>query len=1502
MFQDETLKAHLETSSSVKSDSIVIAEWNLNIANNVSQLGNYRFRPTSEIGSKYRNPVSTFDVNDDGEYYTGATYSDIAVDGGYDSSDLPITFISEKEKENLLYSLEDCLGRFRPRSGINKLRYFNDRFTHHINQDMVSRPRYYMAHKDDKFKYWTSYRTEVSDGGATIERGIAVNTENNRYYIDDAAPYVVYKNSVPANRIVVKMQTNVGTVDLGPFSNSFESFDDPFFGDSNKTVPLRWKIQYLNGTTWMDAASFTENSVRSNGNPIVNESGYVELAYGLQVPELYKNNFTFAEQLTSAELLPENNFVGAAYLIKVSNSDIGTYYVWNGSGYDSFVPTYGWFLAEEGMNNSTPYVTEFVNPPQFYNATEQSLAYREFAYIDGIRIVVETMSKLDSTFDLIEMSPRLVSDLTGRVMEYSISKTASDLGLSGMPVGQLLASTGSLTIFDYDNAFSATNTNSIISRYASQNLQVKFYEAIRQVGIYDYYVPIKTMYIDGFPTHSNSNRTVSISLRDLYFYFESVTAPELLLTNVSLSYAISVLLDNIGYSNYIFVRTTDEADPIIPYFFVEPGQTVGQVLNSLATSTQYAMFFDEYNNFVVMSKGYIMPSETDRETDIILHGSKDFKREGAYQNAHTSTELANIIDISAQNNQVFNDGKILYTSRYIQKQYSGTEQSLSSDRYKTWSYRPVILWEGSPIEALKSRNGSADSAQDALAAIPLNSNLSSNVPSVSNHTVIDNVMDLGEGVYFLSRYNGYFYANGEIIKYDAVQYNVTGSTTPNVWIKNAQEYEKYFSKLPFNGKIYPTGLVRIYSEPNYEVVEGVTRLANGSVAKHGRGQFGTEITTHYAGLDSHWTDTDNMHGCSMSSKYLFADSGPIANMTLTSGQVGTVTNAGKLSNSDAKRTTATSVIKNYLALSNQTEGEQNKILSTSSATVQASALIMTGKPFLSSEKSLDFISYIPKQLGNRYSHFGTRMRIIGKQLSNGTLSQSPAGSSTYYTVTGTTPDKSITVGASSGGIGVLVNPENNNGYFFEIAALTDQTYDVDNVYFYKLAKNEAYDSLVATNLNGMLASNKLTATQNEVLPISNVVVGSRVLLTDQTQAVNNGYYVVSSLGSATTKWILTKDEAAVPIKLWGTFSSGIITDDGTMAGLSRTVDNELTTVYDLAVEYESVGSTRRFYLYINNRVIAVVDDTDPLPVYDNIALFVRGSARCMFENVYALGDNYSQNTSFVLDTPAKSVFSKQILASDALKKYAISGFVQSAYLGGISASEPPKYNIYYDEFGTIMREVAYYNIKYDKAYPALYAKLVHNVVKAKNLVVSGFMAGAYGAEFLVFNATDSALVLNENGADVRIHGVTITQSSQTELGVDDYFSRKSDFSNIDFVADSLVSSPQKAKEYFQDIKTSRLTYGSSAFTLDAKYIQSSDDANEMMSWMISKIMKPRKSIGLKIFAIPTIQLGDIVKVDYQDEDGIDQIALSDSRFVVYNISYSRTKEGPSMEIYLSEVV
>lgn len=1481
MFEAPELKEQIENSSVIKVRSLVSAEINMNIASNIDTIGNYRYRPSEIVKlaegdidtlSVYSGLNNSFDINDEGYFYTNATDADVVVDGGFDEDGVPLAFKKSKDKEKILYSLEDCFGRFRPRSGINKLRYFSENYTHFANQNMSQRPRYYLSHSTDKFKYWSSYRTEsllyeyvfpngsieygsspqylydaendiVKNGRPLSQQevGISNYSKNGIHYIDDASPFVVYKDSVPINRVIVKMQTQVGSIDLGPFGDSAGDFDDPFFGFVNQTTPTRWKIQTLKNNVWSDLISFNENSQRENGLPIIGPNGYVELAYGLIVPFKYKNTFFYAGEYFSERLLPDRAIDGQAYLVRSSESELGTYYVWVGSStegdFESFVPEYGWFLKNEGVSSTEAFATDLTAPPQFLNQTTNEMQYREFEYSDGLRVVVESMNKPNATFDLIELSPRLAIDLSDKTLDYSVVKQMSDIGISGLPVGQLLAGTGTLSLFDYDRAFFSSNNDSIIAPYLSQNIQIKFYEVVSDVNGYDYFVPIKTMYTEGFPEVSNKDRSVSLTLRDLFFYFESLNAPELLMVNTSLSSAVSTMLDNVGFSNYVFLRTDGEEDPIIPYFFIAPEKTIAEVLNDLAISTQYAMFFDEYNNLIVMSKNYILPTEEERETNLSLYGSPDSRRSGLVEN-ESYGNVSNIIDIASQTNSVFNDGYINYTSRYIQRSYSSIRQASVIDRDRTWIYKPALLWEVTGTELTKSINEeSSNQSNYLLSAIPLNSDLSDVIPTVVNNQVINNVMDFGEGVYWIARYKGFFYANGEIIKYDAVQYSIPGLTSTDgvnedgtVWISSNREYQRYFSRLPFGGKMYPTGLVRIYTEPNYEVINDQVIISNGAVSKHGRGQFGTPVVYHNAGLNPYWSDPSTIRGCRMQSNYLFTSTEYSGALSQSAAGV-----------SSAFGTTRNGIIKNFLSGSFPTEAEANRLYSTQTGTIQSSALVMSGRTFDSTEKPIDFIAYTYKPVTDAFKHFGTRMRIIGRIQPGASKIQAPSGSNSYYTIQGQGPDDSVVIGAASGGIAVMVNPNTNVGYYFEIAALTENNLDqyqevgyVNNVLFYKVMSD--------------------------------------------------------SQGNA------------IPVKLWGGLAQ-ILVDDGNFTGQYRVVGESNPTVYDLAVEYKDIGGIRRFYLYLNSNLVATVDDSSPLTNTGNMAMFVRGNARCMFENFYAITKSYADNASASLELPANEPFNRnELTVNDSFRRYAMSGIVQSTYLSSISPNEPPGYNMYFEEFGTIMREASYFNVKYDKAYPALYAQLSPTFNKIKGYAVSGFLPTAYGAEFLIFNATDTALNLDEtSGNYLRIQGITFTQESENQLTVDDYFTRKSDLSRILPSGSSAIESPTIAKQQYFDIKTSRLTYGKKEFTLSAPYIQSQDDAESLMGWMVDKIMKPRLSIGVSIFANPMIQLGDIVTINYKDIFGNDELASPDIRFVVYNIEYSRSIDGPEMTLYLSEV-
>jgi hypothetical protein len=219
-----------------------------------------------------------------------------------------------------------------------------------------------------------------------------------------------------------------------------------------------------------------------------------------------------------------------------------------------------------------------------------------------------------------------------------------------------------------------------------------------------------------------------------------------------------------------------------------------------------------------------------------------------------------------------------------------------------------------------------------------------------------------------------------------------------------------------------------------------------------------------------------------------------------------------------------------------------------------------------------------------------------------------------------------------------------------------------------------------------------------------------------------------------------------------------------------------------------------------------------------------------------------------------------------------------------------------------MRECAYFDIRYDRAYPALYAQISPTFNRMKGYTISGFQADSYGAEFLIFNATDTALNLDStSGNYLRIQGIAFTQDTTYNLSVDDYFNKVGNLSDPPLQGSSLLYSPFINKEKYDSIKISRMLYGKNDFSLNTPYIQTQDDAEALMGWIVNKVMVPKKSIGVNIFTIPTLQLGDIVKIDYKSSEDVDLVAKESDRFVVYNIEYSRGSNGPSMTVYLSEV-
>ena len=991
MFKSDELKKHFDTADVIRSTPKVVGEINLNDLERIKDIGNYTNSQTSAASSVYPAPDSMMRATVSYDISTLAPRADA-------DSAAQIEFHNTDDNLARLYPLQDCFGANRPRSGINKAMYFPGRKYDDIPS--ARRPRYYVSSPKDKFKYWTSFRME-----GTVQKGIS----NSNKTIEDAAPFVAYNATLPANRIVVKMQTHVGDD-----NRSTNTFTDPFFGATNMRTPKAWSVQVLKGGMWKTAYDFIGN---------VPVDGYVELGYGIKLPAAYAQDFELMGQVDAVEMLPEasSQDFGDAFLIP-SGTTVGSIWVINSAGvWETFTLEYGWSPV-----NASHLIKTLMDPPSYLEIGNRK--YREFDTIDGLRIVVSTMNLKDTPFELIELSPRLTFDLTDRAQSFSITKTMGDLGNSSLPVGSLVAGTGNITLSDNDFALNdnfalnlATGDGSVIAGYVQSETKFSFSETIYNVNGKKYTVPLKVLSSEASPRINNSPDAVSLELRDDFAMFEKFKAPQIMLKDVSLSRIIMVLLDNIGFGNYAFLRSPDATEPVIPYFFVTPDTSVADVLSSLSQATQSAMYFDEFNNFIVSMREYALPDTLSRDTDFMLRGNDSVDG------------IANIQQISSASKDVFNAGDITFTKRYIQRA-SRLSQSLYQDSEKTWYYAPIMVWEVAGKENTKGQNGSvAEQSAFALSAFPLSTDLSADLPSVQGGVIFNNTINVGDSINYYSGYNGYLWANGEVIKYDAVQFSITAQNNQGVrsqklaWIHNADEYQDYFLSLPFNGRIFPTGLIRIYSSPDFISGTNGAQLVPGIIEDNGRGQFNTDVKEHLAGLGSDWNT--NRTGMYQNSDYLFTLASTVQYPdSLTTDVAGGLGFGGSATLKTQQGSIITSEINNPLAMVPDT-GKIDRM--------QSSALVFSG-----TKEGKDHVSYTYRDMSQdnkKYNAFGTRMRVIGEVLSTG--DQQPVGAESLARPFTKTPLSDLAISGGGGGIGILVDPSTNHGYFMELQALTTASGD-----------------------------------------------------------------------------------------------------------------------------------------------------------------------------------------------------------------------------------------------------------------------------------------------------------------------------------------------------------------------------------------------------------------------------------------------------------------------------
>jgi len=232
MIHNSTIKNLMKTSDSITSTHLVVAEWNMNKYQKISQYGIYKGSGT-QTHSPYN--ANDTDIVDGRTFYI---YDD-------DST-------QESPTAEYFSSLSSVFQSERPDPGIVLTQYYPGTLLIDNNNKLraarlsVARPRFYPMSKSRQYDYFNSAKIIDTSISTQDQKHSFAGLSTADGSINHANPFVVYENTFPCNKIVIKVQ-------------------------DYQSVPEIFHVDVLIGTTWTNV--FSANTI------VPWEDGVLEIYY-----------------------------------------------------------------------------------------------------------------------------------------------------------------------------------------------------------------------------------------------------------------------------------------------------------------------------------------------------------------------------------------------------------------------------------------------------------------------------------------------------------------------------------------------------------------------------------------------------------------------------------------------------------------------------------------------------------------------------------------------------------------------------------------------------------------------------------------------------------------------------------------------------------------------------------------------------------------------------------------------------------------------------------------------------------------------------------------------------------------------------------------------------------------------------------------------------------------------------------------------------------------------
>lgn len=241
----------------------------------------------------------------------------------------------------------------------------------------------------------------------------------------------------------------------------------------------------------------------------------------------------------------------------------------------------------------------------------------------GIRLVISSMARQNSWFNLVELGARLELDLSDYLIDYGINEEVSDSDQIS-PIGVASSNTATVTLSNIEGMFNNDNPDSILNGLIDANVKFTIDAGIdisNWGGTSVEYIRMATMYAEVW---EGNDETVEVNLKDSSKFLQEIKPLSDLIENASIGEIIWRLVESVGFNNYQYTKDAEVGSPEVPYYWTDHEKTVWENIQDICRGTQNVVYFDAYDVMRIKTReaAYNKSRPDDWTLDYAQRGSK----------------------------------------------------------------------------------------------------------------------------------------------------------------------------------------------------------------------------------------------------------------------------------------------------------------------------------------------------------------------------------------------------------------------------------------------------------------------------------------------------------------------------------------------------------------------------------------------------------------------------------------------------------------------------------------------------------------------------------------------------------------------------------------------------------------------------------------------------------------------------------------------------------------